>query len=208
MSTQAKSAEPAIVTSFAPRVWRALLRGLREVLGPEELEALSPDLPTPEQANGNGERVVSLDIWEQLSSALEGRYGPRASRGIAQRVGEAAYKYGFQDLGAELGLTETAFRLLPVKDKLRRGLRTLAETFEQHFDHEVQVIENGEGLRVEIEDCPFQHEGSDSPGCYLAVGAIQGALYWFSGGKDFILQKDECAPKDAACRITIRPLSK
>jgi predicted hydrocarbon binding protein len=208
MSTQSQPAAPAIVNAFAPRVAHALLRGLREVLGPEELEALSPNLPVPDQANGNDEGVVSLDTWEQLSRALEERYGPRASWGIAQRIGEAAYKYGFQDLGGEIGLTGTTFRLLSAKEKVQRGLRTLAETFERHLNHAVQVTVNGEELRVEIEDCPFQHEGDDSPGCYLAVGAIQAALYWFSGGRDFILQKEACAPGDTACRISIRPLSK
>ena len=110
-----------------------------------------------------------------------------------------------------LGLTEMAFRLLPLPTKLRTGARVFADLFNKHTDQQVRVEETAEKIYWIIERCPLCWERkADEPVCHLAVGVLQEALYWLSGGKVFGVEETTCIAKgDETCTIVIdqTPLS-
>ena len=110
-----------------------------------------------------------------------------------------------------LGLTEIAFRLLPLPTKLHTGVKTFADLFNKHTDQKVRVEEKDNKIFWHIERCPLCWERkAEEPICHLAVGLLQEALYWVSGGKVFNVEETACIARgDAACTIVIdqTPLS-
>ena len=110
-----------------------------------------------------------------------------------------------------LGLTEIAFRLLSLPTKLHTGTRTFADLFNKHTDQKVSLEDKDNKIFWHIERCPLCWERkADEPICHLAVGLLQEALYWLSGGKVFNVEETACiAQGDTTCTIVIEqtPLS-
>ena len=157
------------------------------------------------------ERTFPFKDISDLQSLLEKTYGPRGGRGVALRVGRSSFRYGLKEYGSMLGLTEMAFRLLPLSTKLRTGAKIFADLFNKHTDQKVRVEDTGEKIYWIIEHCPLCWERkADEPVCHLAVGVLQEALYWVSGGKVFNVEETTCIARgDEACTIVINqtPLS-
>src|SRR5512138_2161170 len=66
----------------------------------------------------NTERNFPFSTVSGLTEMLEQVYGPHGGRGLSLRVGRACFNYGVRQYGTQLGLTEMAFRLLPLPAKL------------------------------------------------------------------------------------------
>ena len=124
---------------------------------------------------------------------------------MALRAGRASFKYGLKEYGSLLGLTEMAFRLLPLSTKLHTGAKAFAELFNRHTDQRVRVEERENSILWHIEQCPLCWERkAEEPVCHLAVGLLQEALYWVSGGKVFDVEETACiACGDPFCTIKI-----
>lgn len=144
-------------------------------------------------------------------SCVESVYGPRAGKGLVLRSGQACFKYGLREFGSMLGVSEMAFRLLPLSTKLTKGANLFAQAFNHYSDQEVRVEEDVQKIYWHIERCPIcWQRKSDQPTCHLAVGLLQEALYWVSGGKIFRIEETDCiAMGDSSCTIEIykQPLS-
>lgn len=195
------------VFNYPQKMGRIILLGLEEVIGKggagAVLELARLDAFQPSASN---ERTFSFTTVSQLHQALEQVYGPRAGRGLALRTGRACFKYGLKEYGSLLGLTEMAFRLLPLPTKLRSASRTFAELFNKQTDQQVRVEETDTHIFWHIERCPLCWERSaEEPICHLAVGLLQEALYWLSGGKVFNVEETTChARGDDRCTISIQ----
>ncbi|HEX2995470.1 MAG TPA: 4-vinyl reductase [Anaerolineales bacterium] len=140
-----------------------------------------------------------------LTQVLEQVYGPHGGRGLALRVGRSCFNYGIRQYGKQLGLTEMAFRLLPLPTKLQAGAKAFAGLFNTCTDQQVQIEEEDGKLLWHIERCPLCWERrTEEPVCHLAVGLLQEALYWLSGGKVFHVEETTCiAAGDKTCTIVI-----
>ena len=140
-----------------------------------------------------------------LGETLEQVYGPHGGRGLALRVGRACFNYGVRQYSAQMGLTEMAFRLLPLPAKLSAGAKAFAELFNQFTDQRVRIEEGDRKLLWHIERCPLCWERQTrEPVCHLAVGLLQEALYWLSGGRVFTVEEKTCiAAGDKHCTIAI-----
>lgn len=138
------------------------------------------------------------------SSAIQA-YGPRGGRGLAMRIGRVCFNHGVRAYSGQMGLTETAFRLLPLPAKLSAGAYAFAELFNKFTDQRARIEDDGKKLLWHIERCPLCWERqSREPVCHLAVGLLQEALYWLSGGKVFNVEEQTCiAAGDRACTIVI-----
>ncbi len=143
----------------------------------------------------------------RLQEGLERVYGPRGGRGVALRTGQVCFKYGLREFGPELGLTDLAFRLLPLQAKIRTGSEALAGLFNRMTDQRVRVSWEQEKLTWHIDRCPLcTGRKTSDPCCHLAVGLLQEALYWVSGGKFFQVEETGCIARgDSACTIVIDP---
>jgi predicted hydrocarbon binding protein len=188
---------------------RVILLGMEEVIGANglagvlrlnALEALAENRPP-----ASNERTFSFETVSGIQTALELAYGPRGGRGVALRVGRASFKYGLKEYGSMLGLTEIAFRLLSQSTKLRVGSKNFADLFNKHTDQKVSIEEQDNKILWKIERCPLCWERkAEEPVCHLAVGLIQEALYWVSGGRVFNVEETACiAAGSAVCTITI-----
>lgn len=188
---------------YPQKMGRIILLGMEEVIGKAGVNAIldlaALDSHTP------ADQELSFEAVKQLHLALEQAYGPRGGRGVALRTGRACFKYGLKEYGSMLGLTEMAFRLLPLSTKLHTGARSFADLFNKHTDQKVRVEETETHIFWQIERCPLCWERTEEePICHLAVGLLQEALYWLSGGKVFSVEETAChARGDTHCTITI-----
>lgn len=174
--------------------------GLRAVLSQAELEHWIDQLP-PDNLN----LEFSFDDISALQFGLERLYGPRGGRGLALRTGRAAFKYGLRDFGPMMGFTDLAFRLAPLENKLRWGAELFADIFNHYTDQKVLVEVRADHILWHIQRCPIcWNRESDTPVCHLAVGLLQEALYWVSGGKIFRIEETHCIARgDPTCTIRI-----
>ena len=128
-------------------------------------------------------------------------------RGTALKVGSACFQYGLREVGQQLGLTETAFRLLPFPTRLRTGAKLFSSLFNDYTDQHVRVEEKEGVLFWTMERCPLcWGRQTDGPDCHLAVGLFQEGLTWLSGGKIFAVEEIACiACGDETCTLRIDP---
>ena len=79
------------------------------------------------------------------------------------------------------------------------------DTFNNYSDQRVRLEENEDQFTWFIDRCPIcWGRKSDSAVCQLAVGLLQEALFWVSGGKYFIVEETHCIAKgDKCCTIAI-----
>ena len=194
---------------YPQKMGRVILQGMEEVMGRNglsgvlrlnSLEGIALNFPP-----ASNERTFSFKTVSDIQTAFELAYGPRGGRGVALRVGRASFKYGLKEYGSMLGLTELAFRLLSLSTKLHVGTKTFADLFNKHTDQRVQIEEQGNKILWHIERCPLCWDRkAEEPICHLAVGLIQEALYWVSGGKVFNVEETNCiANGGAVCTIVI-----
>lgn len=174
--------------------------GINAVLNLASLSGLIENYP-PDNTTAD----FSFSTLTSLTEKLEQVYGPHGGRGLALRVGRACFNYGVRQYGKQLGLTDMAFRLLPLPAKLQAGAKVFAQFFNTFTDQQVQIAEEDGKLLWRIDRCPLCWERkAHEPVCHLAVGVLQEALYWLSGGKVFHVEEKTCiAAGDTACTIVI-----
>ncbi|MBM4426209.1 MAG: 4-vinyl reductase [Chloroflexi bacterium] len=197
-------------TYFYPqKKGRIILLGMEEVIGRSGVDAIlrlaALEGLIQHSPSASMERTFPFESVSQIMEALEQAYGLRGGRGLALRTGRACFKYGLKEYGSMLGLTETAFRLLPLPTKLHTGAKVFADLFNKHTDQQVRVEETEKQILWHIERCPLcWGRQTDGPTCHLAVGLLQEALYWVSGGKVFNVEETACiAHGGAACTVVI-----
>ena len=206
----------AITTYHYPnRMGRIILLSMEEVMGRNGVNALLKLASLPSlienYPSDTAEPAFAFSTVSNLTEMLEQAYGPHGGRGLALRIGRACFNYGVRQYSTQLGLTQMAFRLLPLPSKLHAGASAFAELFNNFTDQRVRVKEEGGTILWHIERCPLCWERrAPDPVCHLAVGLLQEALYWLSGGKVFNVEEKTCiAAGDQTCTIVIdqSPLS-
>lgn len=194
---------------YPNRMGRIILLSMDEVIGQMGVNAVlklaSLSSLIDNYPPDNTERNFSFSTVSGLSEMLEQVYGPHGGRGLALRVGRACFNYGVRQYGTQMGLTEMAFRLLPLPAKLSAGANAFAELFNRFTDQKVRVEQEDGKLLWHIERCPLCWERhTHEPVCHLAVGLLQEALFWLSGGKVFNVEEKTCiGAGDDTCTIVI-----
>ena len=203
---------PAISGSqlFYPnKMVRIILLAMEEVMGRNGVNAVLNLAKLRHLVNNfppnNFDRQINFDELGALMHSLDEMYGPRGGRGLALRAGRACFKYGLKEFGPVLGIADLAFRLLPLHMKMKVGADVFAETFNKFTDQIVELGETEDQYMWQITRCPIcWGRKAETPCCYLAVGILQEALYWVSGGKNFEVLETACiACGDEICRIVI-----
>ncbi len=174
--------------------------GLNAVLNQAGLSHLIENLPPNDL-----ELRVPFTYLENMQDALEQLYGPRGGRGVALRTGRATFRHGLREFGPLMGFTDLAFRLKPQEARLREGAASFAEIFNRFSDQRVRVEEKADHFLWNIERCPVcWQRHTDRPSCQLAVGLLQEALHWATGGKYFAVNEITCvACGDPACTLQV-----
>jgi predicted hydrocarbon binding protein len=192
---------------------RIILISLEEIIGKKNSSAILKHANLTDYLDAyppdNLERVFPFECLSLLLDSLEQIYGPRGGRGLALRVGRAAFKHGLRKFGPVVGLDELAFRLSSIENKLHTGAKVFADIFNRFSDQKVRV-ETGKGTILWIiEQCPVCWKRmSDEPICHLAAGLLQESLYWASGGKIYKVEEIQCiAMGDPSCTFCIEKQS-
>jgi len=194
---------------YPNKIGRIILLGMEEIIGRNglnavlnmaELAELAANLPP-----NNLEPGFAFEQLSRIQTSLEKMYGPRGGQGVALRTGRACFKYGLREFGSSMGLTNTAFHLLPLQEKILLGASLFADVFNNYTDQRVHIEDTGAQILWHIDRCPVcwgrQAEG---PICHLAVGILQESLYWVSGGRYFCVEETRCIARgDQACTIVI-----
>ena len=197
---------------YPERMARIILLAMEEVIGREGVHSVlnlsSLASYTDQYPAARSEKTFPFKAVTQLQESLEQVYGRQGGRGTALRVGRACFQYGLREYGSMLGITEMAFRLLPLSTKIRTGAKSFADLFNNHTDQCVRLEEKDGKLFWHIERCPLCWERrATEPVCHLAVGLLQEALYWLSGGKIFDVEEIACIARgDPACTIFVDPI--
>lgn len=183
---------------YPNKMGRIFLLALEEVMGRNGLNALLnlidlreyiQDLPPD-----NLERQFDFAHITNLNKGLEDIYGPRGGRGLALRGGRAIFSRGLKGFGALAGVGDLAFKVLPLKTKLRIGVPAVARIFTQFSDQTSRVEDHGDHFLYYIDRCSmcWGRQNCDRPVGFIAVGILQETLRWVSGGLEFRVEELEC----------------
>jgi predicted hydrocarbon binding protein len=206
---------PAPNYNYPNRMGRIILMSLEEIIGRTGVSAVLNRVDLKDYIGNYPPHNQDLNFpFKHVSlilGGLEALYGPHGGRGIALRGGRSCFQYGLREFGPLFGLTDLTFRLLPLQTKLKVGSNSFAEIFNRYSDQCVVVEHESKQVVWKITRCPMCWERhTDAPACDLAVGVLQEALYWVSGGKYFHLEETQCVGRgDESCTIVIdkTPLS-
>jgi len=194
---------------YPNKMGRIILLSLEEVIGHNGVNAVLNLAGLQHLINNIPPNTYDLgfrfDDLGSINQALDTMYGPRAGRGLALRVGRACFKFGLREFGSVLGIADLAFRLLPLKMKIKVGIEAFAELLNNYTDQIVWLEEKPDRFIWHTERCPVcWGRVTDSPCCYLSVGVLQESLFWVSGGKYFVVEEVSCiAQGDQTCTIHI-----
>lgn len=162
--------------------------GLHAILRLAGLEHYIDNLPPD-----NLEKQFDFAEIAALLIALEQMYGMRGGRGLAQRAGRAMFANGLKNFGALAGAGDLAFKVLPLEAKMKIGIPAIARIFNSVTDQVSHVSDQGEYYLYTLERCSMCHgRTSDKPCCHTAVGILQEALKWVSGGNEFKIDIETC----------------
>lgn len=174
--------------------------GIKALLNLADMQHLIDNFPP-----GNLAKEFDFADFAHLNEAMEMMYGPRGGRALALRAGRKAFDQGLKNFGPMVGIADRAFRMLPLKIKMKVGLGAMAKAFSTTSDQISYVREEDENFVYVIERCPVcWGRQADGPICHAALGIIVQGLDWGTGGKKFKVAQVTCtAAGDPSCDFTI-----
>ncbi len=199
---------------YSNRLARSFFVAMDDVMGKHGLSALLQlaGLPQFERNFPPDDLMRAFDFAyiSALNVALEDMYGQRGGRGMALRIGSAAFAQGFKNFGALRGLSDSRFRSLPLEKRTELGLKALAHVLTHFTDQTSYVDVQEQTFTFRCEFCPFAYgRVSDKPVCHAMVGMLQECLRLASNGYEFYVRETACrACGDSECifRINKAPM--
>jgi hypothetical protein len=174
--------------------------GLNALLGLAKLDSYIGHPPPDNLA-----KAFDFADLAALSLALEEMYGIRGGRGMALRVGRAAFSRGMKTFGALAGVQDPAFRQLARDERCQIGLQALAQIFNRFSDQKSTFREDELSFHFIAEPSPIAWgRTSEKPVCHLLGGMITECLRWASNGHEYYVFESTCrACGDARCTFSM-----
>ena len=182
---------------YPNKMGRIFLLALEEVMGKNGLNAIlhlaGMDKYIDNYPPDNLDKAIDFAEIAAMLVALEETYGARGGRGLSLRAGRALFSNGLKNFGALAGAGDLAFKVLPLDTKLKIGVPAIAKIFNTVTDQVSSVQDQGDHYIYTLERCSMCWDRhTDKPCCHTAVGIIQEALKWLSGGKEFKVEMLSC----------------
>lgn len=205
----------AIEYFYPNKMGRIVLTAMEEIMGRHGVNAILNLAHLHHLVNNYPPNNLQLGFtfseFSAIQQTLDEMYGVRGGRGLALRAGRETWKYALKEFMPVLGITDLAFRTLPLGIKIKIGLDVFAETLNKFTDQQIRLGEDERGFLWTIERCPVcWGRSSKAPTCHLAVGLLEQSLDWVSRGRRFRVEEVSCiAAGDETCTIVIskKPLS-
>lgn len=194
---------------YPNRIARIYMSAMEDVMGVNGMNAIL-NLAGLQQFIGNYpsdtlDRKFDFADFTALNVALEDMYGPRGGRALALRAGRACFSQALKNFGALAGVGDLAFKVLPLSAKLKIGLPSMANIFNNFSDQISVVEEHDDHFTYTIKRCPVcWGRTAEKSVCNAAVGLLQEGLRWVSGGHEFRVVETECHAKgDQYCVFVV-----
>lgn len=194
---------------YPNRLARAFFIAMNEVMGQTGLKTLLETAGLHHYAQqwptDTLERRFDFAEMAAIHESLEAMYGIRGGRGLALKIGRAAFANGFREFGVLRGLGDAAFRALPLPLRVDYGLRALVTVLNNFSDQTSSIEAEGKDLLFISEVCPMAWgRSSDKPVCHAMSGILQECLRWATNGHEFYVREIACRASGAeACVFRI-----
>lgn len=192
-----------------------MIRGVEEVLGVNGLHAVLRtsglerfiDNPPP----NNLESDVTAKEYAQFNAAIEAFTG-RAGKGMLQRIGRSAFRWGVAEQSAVMGLAGIALKALPSRLRKRAVLLGLRKGLMDAVPYGAVDVAEKNGVLIYIDyACTICHtRHNDHAICYQYLGSLNEAMVYATGKsmRDFEVVETHCKGKgDGFCRFEIREVA-
>ncbi|MFN2112241.1 MAG: V4R domain-containing protein [Anaerolineales bacterium] len=190
---------------------RIFLESIQEITGNHGLNAILNYANLPELVNqmppDDLEKSFDFSSFAAINQALEEVYGCRGGKGLALRIGRTTFADVLKDYGDLAGVSDIAFKILPLQAKIKFGLDAMARIFSEKSDQTSSVREEKDTYVYLVKRCPicWGRSTAEEPICYYMVGLLKEGLSWVSGGKEFKISEKKCvALGDEACEFVIQ----
>ncbi len=180
---------------YPNRLARYFLLAMEDVMGKSSLGMVMnlAGLDSAQLPPDTLDRAFDFASIAALSVTLEEMYGARGGRGLALRIGRSCFAQGMKSFGALAGVSDKAFRALPLESRCRLGLTALADIFTNFSDQKSNFSENDRSYLFVVETSPMAWgRTADKPVCHALVGILQEGLRWVSNGLEFYVTETEC----------------
>lgn len=194
---------------YPNRLARSFFVAMDDVMGQNGLSSLLHSVGLSQYEGGmppdDLAKAFDFAALSALNEGLEGMYGQRGGRGIALRIGRAAFAQGMREFGVLRAAGTPRFRALPLEQRVELGLNALAEVLNHFTDQRAHVENDVQSYAFVTENCPFTWgRTSDKPLCHAMVGIVQECLRWVSNGYEFYVRETACRASGAqACVFKI-----
>lgn len=186
------------------------LKAIEEIVGHRAVNAILHHAGLPELVNNypphNREKVFDFAHYAAIMHSIDDIYGPKGGRVLALRIGRATFADLLANYGAMAGVSDLAFRLLPLTVKLTIGINAMAKVFNLVSDQSTTIESVKDGFMYHVHNCPvcWGRQSTGAPICYAQVGLIRQGLFWVSNGREFHVRELACvALGDERCSFFI-----
>jgi predicted hydrocarbon binding protein len=177
---------------------RGLLVATEEVLGKEDFEALLIMAGLQELIGNyppnNLEKAFSFESTRRFAQALYEAYGSRGTQAIVRQTwGRGMPRFMEEMLPRLTKLGRAATRSGPLDSRLKVGLEMFLRVYNAVTDQITELDESDDYWIWRITRCGnCWGWAAEEPVCHLQLGALLGALGFFSGGRQFRIAETEC----------------
>jgi hypothetical protein len=139
-------------------------------------------------------------------SSLEETLGARGYRGLARRMGSAAFTRVFRPVGAIAAMSDPAFQALPIDRRMHAGFYGLAKSLAAVTSAAVTTRDAEGRVVVSSEPCPdCWGRAAGRPICFPTIGLLSAAAAWIAPDAEAAVEESACrAQTAAACEFSIR----
>lgn len=189
---------------YYPNVWgRSILTAAEEILGAQGVNALLNLAQLPQYIGNyppdNIKKEFPFEHVAAIQEALRDMYGTKGARVFATKGGEQTFNHSLEKYDKVQRAAQAAMAVGSLRVRLKAGLLFFAKFFNTVSDQVVRVEEDETHWKWVIERCPMCHgKTSNEPICHLAVGVLNAASNWATGGESLRIKATECIAQGAS----------
>jgi predicted hydrocarbon binding protein len=183
---------------YYPNVWgRSILTAAEEILGVKGVNALLNLAGLPNYIGNypadNIKKEFPFEDVAAIQEALREMYGTKGARVFATKGGEQTFTHSLEKYDKVQKAAQAAMTVGTLRTRLKAGLLFFAKFFNTVSDQKVRIEEDETHWKWIIEICPMCHgKTASEPICHLAVGVLNAASSWASGGETLRIKAVDC----------------